>query len=165
MYYSVNLFHDIYSAAGADAQRPSRCFMAARSRKAAGLQRPDLSPREREVTELRRDGLTQREVADHLGVSIKTVAAQSALASRKLKGQAQLTPREVEVGKLLALGKSSTDIAEGLGIARNTVMEHRRRLMSTLGLHTVVELTHYAIVEGWVQAGEAVEHYRDHAGD
>ncbi len=56
--------------------------------------------------------------------------------------------REREVLRLLAEGLRSAAIAEQLHMAVPTVETHRRNLMRKLGLHTVAELTRYAIREG-----------------
>lgn len=58
--------------------------------------------------------------------------------------------REREVLRLLAEGLRSAAIAEQLHMAVPTVETHRRNLMRKLGLHTVAELTRYAIREGIV---------------
>lgn len=59
-----------------------------------------------------------------------------------------LSPREQQVLRLLATGMRSTQIAQELGIAATTVEVHRRNIKEKLGLHSVVELTRYAIREG-----------------
>lgn len=59
-----------------------------------------------------------------------------------------LSPREQQVLRLLARGMRSTQIAQELGIAATTVEVHRRNIKEKLGLHSVVELTRYAIREG-----------------
>lgn len=59
-----------------------------------------------------------------------------------------LTPRERQVLKLIADGKHSADIAARLSISEATVEAHRRNLMAKLGLHTIAQLTKYAIREG-----------------
>lgn len=59
-----------------------------------------------------------------------------------------LTPRERQVLKLLADGKHSAAIAARLSISEATVEAHRRNIMAKLSLHTVAELTKYAIREG-----------------
>lgn len=56
--------------------------------------------------------------------------------------------REREVLQLIAEGESSKVIAAALGIAVSTVEVHRRNIMRKLGLHTIAELTKYAIREG-----------------
>lgn len=59
-----------------------------------------------------------------------------------------LTAREREVLQLLAEGKSSKDIAKILHVAVATVETHRRQIMEKLDLHTIAELTKYAVREG-----------------
>lgn len=59
-----------------------------------------------------------------------------------------LAPREREVLKLIAEGARSADIAEKLGITVSTVEAHRRNINRKLGLHTVADLTKYALREG-----------------
>lgn len=61
---------------------------------------------------------------------------------------ATLSRREVEVLKLLAEGKSTKEIARLLEISPKTVETHRRQVMAKLDLHTVAELTKYAIRSG-----------------
>jgi len=56
--------------------------------------------------------------------------------------------REKAVLKLLAEGVRSSEIAERLNIAPATVEVHRRNIMRKLDLHSVAELTKYAIREG-----------------
>jgi two-component system NarL family response regulator len=57
----------------------------------------------------------------------------------------RLGRRETEVLRLLAEGLTSPQIAEKMHIAPSTVDVHRRNIMSKLELHTVAELTKYAI--------------------
>lgn len=59
-----------------------------------------------------------------------------------------LTAREREVLKRLADGERSPSIAEHMNISLATVEVHRRNLMRKLDLHTIAELTKYAIREG-----------------
>ncbi len=59
-----------------------------------------------------------------------------------------LGPREREVLQMLAEGKTSKEIAAHLYIAVKTVDMHRQNIMNKLGLHSVAELTKYAIREG-----------------
>ena len=61
---------------------------------------------------------------------------------------AALGARERQVLALLAEGKRSAEIAAGLHISPATVEVHRRNIMRKLGLHTIAELTKYAIREG-----------------
>lgn len=66
----------------------------------------------------------------------------------KQSGSVRLGRRERAVLQLLAEGRRSADIAEQLHISTSTVEVHRRNIMRKLGLHTVAELTKYAIREG-----------------
>jgi len=61
---------------------------------------------------------------------------------------ATLAPRERQILQLLAEGDSSSEIARKLHIATTTVDSHRRNIMKKLDLHSVAELTKYAIREG-----------------
>jgi len=72
--------------------------------------------------------------------------AREALAA---DGEAStLGSRERQVLGLLAGGMRSVDIAGEMQISVATVEAHRRNIMRKLGLHTVAELTKYAIRNG-----------------
>lgn len=60
----------------------------------------------------------------------------------------QLSYRERQVLHLVAEGCSSADIAERLHLAASTVEVHRRNIMRKLNLHTIADLTKYAIRNG-----------------
>ena len=59
-----------------------------------------------------------------------------------------LTTREREVLQLIAEGWSTKSIAEHLYVSIKTAESHRRKIMKKLDLHTVADLTKYAIKEG-----------------
>jgi len=61
---------------------------------------------------------------------------------------ATLTSREREVLQLVAEGKSTKQIALELHVSNKTIEANRRQIMSKLDLHSVAELTKYAIREG-----------------
>lgn len=61
-----------------------------------------------------------------------------------------LTQREREVLKMAAEGYSSREIADMLCISPKTVERHRSNIMNKLGLHTISELTVYAVDKGLV---------------
>jgi DNA-binding NarL/FixJ family response regulator len=71
--------------------------------------------------------------------------------------QARPTPREVEIIRFLAEGKTNKEIAAELGITIRTVETHRARIMLKLGLHSLVELIHYAIRHKIFTAPSATE--------
>jgi two-component system response regulator NreC len=59
-----------------------------------------------------------------------------------------LSNREREVLQLIAEGNSTKQIALKLHISGKTVETHRRQIMSKLDIHTVAELTKYAVRKG-----------------
>ena len=59
-----------------------------------------------------------------------------------------LTPREREVLQLVAEGKSTKEVAGLLHVSVKTVETHRQHIMEKLDLHSIAELTKYAIREG-----------------
>ena len=61
---------------------------------------------------------------------------------------AVLTAREREVLQLMAEGKSTNQIADSLCVSTKTVEAHRKQIMDKLGIHSVAELTKYAIRQG-----------------
>jgi DNA-binding NarL/FixJ family response regulator len=61
---------------------------------------------------------------------------------------AALTAREREVLQLMAEGKATKEVAAILHVSVKTVETHRRQMMEKLDLHSVAELTKYAIREG-----------------
>jgi DNA-binding NarL/FixJ family response regulator len=62
-----------------------------------------------------------------------------------------LTAREREVIQLLAEGKTSKEVAVTLSLSVKTAETHRTNLMRKLGLHSVADLTRYAVRNGIVQ--------------
>jgi len=60
-----------------------------------------------------------------------------------------LTSREREVLQLIAEGNSTKEIADMLYLSRKTIETYRSRLMEKLSVHSVAELTKYAIREGF----------------
>jgi two-component system NarL family response regulator len=56
--------------------------------------------------------------------------------------------RERQVLSLLAEGRHSAEIAAELGISVSTVDVHRRNIMRKLDLHTIAELTKFAVRKG-----------------
>ncbi len=62
----------------------------------------------------------------------------------------QLSDRQLQVLQLVAAGCTSVEIAQRLNIKPATVVTHRRDLMQRLKLHSVAELTRYAIEQGLI---------------
>jgi DNA-binding NarL/FixJ family response regulator len=65
-------------------------------------------------------------------------------------GHYVLTPREREVIQLVAEGKTTKEIATALGLSVKTAETHRTNLMRKLDLHSVADLTLYAVRNGIV---------------
>jgi DNA-binding NarL/FixJ family response regulator len=63
-------------------------------------------------------------------------------------GSVVLTPKEREVLQMLAEGRSTKEISRHLHVSVKTVETHRKHIMDRLGLHSVAELTKYAVREG-----------------
>jgi len=59
-----------------------------------------------------------------------------------------LSPREREVLQLLAEGNGSKEIASRLNLSVATVESHRRQIVEKLDIHSIAQLTKYAIREG-----------------
>jgi DNA-binding NarL/FixJ family response regulator len=66
-------------------------------------------------------------------------------------GQSVLTPREREVIQLVAEGKTTKEIATALRLSIKTAETHRTNLMRKLNLHSIADLTLYAVRNGIVQ--------------
>ncbi|MCX5889798.1 MAG: response regulator transcription factor [Deltaproteobacteria bacterium] len=71
-----------------------------------------------------------------------------------ISAYAVLTAREREVLQLMAEGKTTLQIASSLKVSSKTVEAHRKQLMNKLGLHSVAELTKYAIRQGLTSLDE-----------
>ncbi|MBA7557722.1 hypothetical protein ES705_50491 [subsurface metagenome] len=59
-----------------------------------------------------------------------------------------ITNREREVLKLFSEGNSTKEIAYTLCVSIKTVETHRLKIMKKLNIHSIAELTKYAIREG-----------------
>jgi DNA-binding NarL/FixJ family response regulator len=66
-------------------------------------------------------------------------------------GHRVLTPREREVIQLVAEGKTTKEVASVLSLSVKTAETHRTNLMRKLDLHSVADLTLYAVRNGIVQ--------------
>jgi two-component system NarL family response regulator len=76
----------------------------------------------------------------------RPAAAQGARRARQ--AVSALGRRERQVLTLLAEGKHSPQSAHELGISVGTVDVHRRNIMRKLNLHTIAELTKFAVRKG-----------------
>ncbi len=64
-----------------------------------------------------------------------------------------LSAREREVLQMLAEGKTTKEIAAQLVVSVKTIETYRKQIMDKLDLHSIAELTKYAIREGLTQLG------------
>lgn len=69
-------------------------------------------------------------------------------AARPAAASAPLTPRERELVQLFSEGHSTQQIAERLHVSAKTVATHRENIMAKLHIHSIAELTRYALREG-----------------
>ncbi|SDS48275.1 two component transcriptional regulator, LuxR family [Polaribacter sp. KT25b] len=99
--------------------------------------------------------------SDELIIAITTVVENKKYLSKDINQEfltllkqgenlqkAKLSTREKEVLQLIAEGKSSKEIGEVLFLSSKTVDVHRNNIMKKLDLHTIPELTKYAIQKG-----------------
>ena len=70
------------------------------------------------------------------------------IAAKNSSISSALTPRERQVLQLLAEGKRSKEISFLLSVSSATVDTHRNAIMHKLNLHSIAELTKYAVREG-----------------
>ena len=108
--------------------------------------------------------LLKDSVADEIGRAVQAVLAGEVYLARKIAGvvvqdyvqrlaneegaSSPLTGREREVLQLVAEGRSTKGIAAHLHVSIKTIETHRSQIMDKLDLHSVAELTKYAIRQG-----------------
>jgi DNA-binding NarL/FixJ family response regulator len=80
------------------------------------------------------------------GVVVESMVRKT--ARRPARVSADLTDREREVLQLMSEGKSTKQIAATLDVSIKTIETHRSRIMDKVGIHSVAELTKFAIREG-----------------
>jgi DNA-binding NarL/FixJ family response regulator len=79
---------------------------------------------------------------------IAGVVIQEYVEMKKGAEREELTAKEREVLQLIAEGLSTKEIALKLSVSVPTIETHRQHIMAKLRLHTVAELTKYAIRSG-----------------
>lgn len=97
--------------------------------------------------------------AIHLGTRSKPyLSTQVAAVVERLRtgsphpASGNLSPRQREVLQLVVEGYSSAKIAALLGIAEGTVKDHRKHIKEKLNIHSIAELTRYAISKQIIRA-------------
>jgi len=76
------------------------------------------------------------------GVLVSDYVTLAASVSRPVP---ELSSREREVLQMIAEGKTTKDVASRLCLSVKTVETHRKHMMDKLDIHSVAELTRYAI--------------------
>jgi DNA-binding CsgD family transcriptional regulator len=114
------------------------------------------SEREKQITELLDGGQSPERAAEMLGIGLATVNTHRYKAALRREGRRPLSKRQREVVSCLALGLTIEEVAEHLGISRGTAVNHRTLAGLTIGARSAVVLAHYAIVQGWIQPGDAL---------
>jgi two-component system NarL family response regulator len=84
----------------------------------------------------------------YLSPEVTSEIIDVALRQGTLSAYEALGAREREVLQLLAEGLTSSQIAQRLSVSTSTIETHRRNIMRKLDLHSVADLTKYAIREG-----------------
>jgi DNA-binding NarL/FixJ family response regulator len=101
----------------------------------------------REVEQAIRAALSNhRYVSPGIGADVIAECLERLSATPSVSGE--LTAKEREVLQLIAEGKINKEIADYLDVSVKTIDNHRQRIMAKLNLHTVADLTKYAIREG-----------------
>ena len=70
------------------------------------------------------------------------------LIARDASPAAVLSPKEREVLQLMSEGHSTKQIAADLNLSVKTIETHRQQIMEKLDLHSIAELTKFAVREG-----------------
>jgi len=84
----------------------------------------------------------------YLSPCVARMVVDAAKSSGATPALGLLTERERQVLKLLAQGLSSKQIADRLHLSVKTVGTHRNHIMEKLNIHSIAELTKFAIREG-----------------
>lgn len=104
--------------------------------------------------------LTRACAASDLVLAIRTVMKQQVYLSPRIAeavvngyvlpggGKASLSTREREILQRIAAGETTKQIAAAFSVSTKTIETHRRRMMEKLGLHSIAELTKYAVQQG-----------------
>jgi DNA-binding NarL/FixJ family response regulator len=93
----------------------------------------------------------------YVSSAIADVVVDEAVAAGQQPNESawtRLTAREREVVQLLAEGHNVKEIGGLLHISPKTVESHRKNVLDKLGLHSIAELTKYAVREGLTSLGD-----------
>ncbi|MBM3851858.1 MAG: response regulator transcription factor [Verrucomicrobia bacterium] len=116
----------------------------------AGISIAHKSDGEAELVQVIRQALTGVVVLSRGAMAVLRPAGRDPVFATKILGDTEL-----RVLALLGQRLSTEEIAEMLGCALGTATDHRKRIMSKLGLHNIEEVIDYAIRHGIVHDTEA----------
>ncbi|MFH1570332.1 MAG: response regulator transcription factor [Gemmatimonadota bacterium] len=88
------------------------------------------------------------------GTVVEGYVRGSASTAAEANPPVELTAREREILQLIAEGCSTREIAGRLFVSDKTVETHRRNIMEKLDLHSIADLTRYAIRIGLTPLGD-----------
>lgn len=86
----------------------------------------------------------------YMGTGIQSIVVKDYISQipQTTSAFSLLTVRERETLQLLAEGKGAKQIAHSLGVSVKTIETYRKNIMDKLNLHSIAELTKFAIREG-----------------
>lgn len=84
----------------------------------------------------------------YLSPCVARMVVEAAKSNGATPALSLVTERERQVLKLLAQGSTSKEIADRLHLSVKTVGTHRNHIMEKLNIHSIAELTKFAIREG-----------------
>lgn len=84
----------------------------------------------------------------YLSPCVARMVVEAAKSNGATPALSLVTKRERQVLKLLAQGSTSKEIADRLHLSVKTVGTHRNHIMEKLNIHSIAELTKFAIREG-----------------
>lgn len=84
----------------------------------------------------------------YLSPGVAGLVVDAAKSGKSTPGLEKLTERECQILKLLAQGKSTKEIADQVHLSVKTIGTHRSHIMEKLDIHSIAELTKFAILEG-----------------
>ena len=95
----------------------------------------------------------RRYIDPRLSDSIADLLLGTPVAMRKPHVK-RLSGRESQVLREIAIGFTTKAIASKLGVSVKTIQTYRARIYEKLGLHTRVDLVHYAVAQGMLDLVE-----------
>ena len=89
------------------------------------------------------------------GLVLGEFRRMATVAQQRNEASPQLTSREIDVLRRVAKGMAYREIAEELFVSHRTVQNHVQNVLRKLQLHNRVELTLYAIEQGFGEDPDA----------